>query len=123
MIEKDLKIMFLRIGTFNLIIGIIFFSIVQLIFKQFYGLCFLLGLIIATINLVINIIGTNLVLIENKNSIFSILGFFIRIAIVCFIAILISKENMINIIPFLLGYSSNFISIILYGISLGRNKV
>ncbi len=78
---------------------------------------------IANINMFISTKTTNMVIIKNKNSIFSILGFFIRISIVCVLALLLSKDNTKNIIPFLLGYSSNFISIIFYGTNLGKNKV
>ncbi|EPS46571.1 ATP synthase F0, I subunit [Clostridium botulinum CFSAN002369] len=40
----------------------------------------------------------------------------------CALGLLLSKDNTKNIIPFLLGYSSNFISIIFYGTNLGKNK-
>jgi ATP synthase protein I len=120
---KEIKEMISKITTFNCIIGITFFIIIYIAFNISYGFCFLTGLIIANINLFISINTTNMVIIKNKNSIFSILGFFIRISIVCILGLLLSKNDTKNIIPFLLGYSSNFISIIFYGTNLGKNKV
>ncbi|KRU24910.1 ATP synthase subunit I [Clostridium botulinum] len=120
---KEIKKMISRITIFNFIIGITFFIIIYLTFNISYSFCFLLGLILANINLFINAKTTNMVIIKNKNSILSILGFFVRIIIVCALGLLLSKDNTKNIIPFLLGYSSNFISIIFYGTNLGKNKV
>ncbi|EJO5346223.1 ATP synthase subunit I [Clostridium botulinum] len=120
---KEIKKMISKITTFNLIIGIAFFIIICLIFNISYSFCFFIGLILANVNLYINTKTTNMVIIKNKNPIIAILGFFIRIIVVCTLAILLSKDNTKNIIPFLLGYSSNFISIILYGTKLGKNKV
>ncbi|NFK05806.1 ATP synthase subunit I [Clostridium botulinum] len=120
---KEIKKMISRITIFNFIIGITFFIIIYLTFNISYSFCFLLGLILANLNLFINAKTTNMVIIKNKNSILSILGFFVRIIIVCALGLLLSKDNTKNIIPFLLGYSSNFISIIFYGTNLGKNKV
>ncbi|NFM49680.1 ATP synthase subunit I [Clostridium botulinum] len=120
---KEIKEMISRITIFNFIIGITFFIIIYLTFNISYSFCFLLGLILANINLFINAKTTNMIIIKNKNSILSILGFFVRIIIVCALGLLLSKDNTKNIIPFLLGYSSNFISIIFYGTNLGKNKV
>ncbi|ACA54926.1 ATP synthase subunit I [Clostridium botulinum] len=120
---KEIKKMISRITIFNFIIGITFFIIIYLTFNISYSFCFLIGLILANINLFINAKTTNMIIIKNKNSILSILGFFIRIIIVCALGLLLSKDNTKNIIPFLLGYSSNFISIIFYGTNLGKNKV
>ena len=64
-----------------------------------------------------------MVVVKNKSPIFSMLSFFIRIIAVCVIGLVLSKNNTKNIIPFLLGYSSNFISIIFYGTNLGKNEV
>ncbi|EJP6473465.1 ATP synthase subunit I [Clostridium botulinum] len=120
---KEIKEMISKITIFNCIIGITFFIIIYIAFNISYSFCFLTGLMIANINLFISTKTTNMVIVKNKNSIFSILGFFIRISIVCVLALLLSKDNTKNIIPFLLGYSSNFISIIFYGTNLGKNKV
>ncbi|ACQ51903.1 ATP synthase subunit I [Clostridium botulinum] len=120
---KEIKEMISRITIFNFLIGITFFIIIYLTFNISYSFCFLIGLILANINLFINAKTTNMIIIKNKNSILSILGFFVRIIIVCALGLLLSKDNTKNIIPFLLGYSSNFISIIFYGTNLGKNKV
>lgn len=120
---KEIKEMISKVTIFNFIIGITFFIIIYITFNISYSFCFLIGLIVANINLFINTKTTNMVIIKNKNSVLSILGFFIRIIIVCILGLLLSTDNTKNIIPFLLGYSSNFISIIFYGTNLGKNKV
>ncbi|MCS4468859.1 hypothetical protein JTS96_11550 [Clostridium botulinum] len=77
---------------------------------------------LANINLFINAKTTNMIIIKIKFYTIYI-RFFVRIIIVCALGLLLSKDNTKNIIPFLLGYSSNFISIIFYGTNLGKNKV
>lgn len=119
----EIKKMISKVIIFNIIIGTIFFIAISFIFNIRYSFCFLIGLMSSNVNLFINTRITDMVVIKNKNSIFSTLGFVIRIIGVCVIGLLLSKNNTKNIIPFLLGYSSNFISIIFYGTNLGKNEV
>ncbi|APH15384.1 ATP synthase I chain family protein [Clostridium sporogenes] len=119
----EIKKMISKIIIFNIIIGTIFFITISFIFNIRYSFYFLIGLILSNVNLFINAKITNMVVVKNKSPIFSMLSFFIRIIAVCVIGLVLSKNNTKNIIPFLLGYSSNFISIIFYGTNLGKNEV
>ncbi|WP_251861562.1 ATP synthase subunit I [Clostridium sp. Marseille-Q2269] len=119
----EIKKMISKIVIFNIIMGTVFFIIISVIFNIRCGFYFLIGLISSNINLFINTRITDMVVVKNKSPIFSTLGFVIRIIGVCVIGLVLSKNNTKNIIPFLLGYSSNFISIIFYGTSLGKNEV
>ncbi|GAE00579.1 ATP synthase F0, I subunit [Clostridium botulinum B str. Osaka05] len=119
----EIKKMISKIVICNIIIGTIFFITISFIFNIRYGFYFLIGLILSNVNLFINARITNMVVVKNKSPIFSMLSFFIRIIAVCVIGLVLSKNNTKNIIPFLLGYSSNFISIIFYGTNLGKNEV
>ncbi len=76
---KEIKEMISRITIFNFLIGITFFIIIYLTFNISYSFCFLIGLILANINLFINAKTTNMIIIKNKNSILSILGFLLEL--------------------------------------------
>lgn len=120
--QKDLQEMIKRILFFDLIVALILFVITNFMFKE-YKLVLILGLFIAFLNFVLNGIITEYALI-NKQSNFNslmIIGFVLRVLIVCAIAIMLLKYNKFNVVAYMLGYSSHFISLTLYGIDL-KNK-
>ncbi|GAA0744286.1 ATP synthase subunit I [Clostridium oceanicum] len=118
---KEVNKVVTKILTLNFLIGFVLFFIIQFTFKK-YGLYFLLGLLLATINLMMNTIVTQMVLIKNKNHFFSIIGFVLRVLTVALSVVFIYSYNLYYAIAFLLGYCANFISIIIYGITLAKNK-
>ncbi|GAA0116842.1 ATP synthase subunit I [Clostridium senegalense] len=80
-------------------------------------LFFTSGLSIAFINLVINTVSLNKFLSEDNNNLQSVLMIskLIRVIIVVIISILIIRNTTSGFILFIVGYSLQFISFILYG--------
>lgn len=112
----------------NLIIGIIITLLVFYLFGRYYY-SYALGLSVSLVTFFINVLVTKKLLINknNKNNlknnkktdiVYIISGFIMRVVIVCAVAIVLIKQNRYNIIPYISGYSSQFI-----GLFLGSRKV
>lgn len=116
--NTDFKNMFKRIVLYDCFIALIFTAMIYFIAKS-YALFFLLGLIIALTNFYVNGITTEYSL-DNKNIKtrgIMVVGFFIRVLLVSGIGFIIGRHNIFNIIAYIFGYSSQFISLVYYGIS------
>lgn len=116
--NSDFKNMFKKIVLYDFFISLIFVAVIYFTAKS-YALFFLLGLIIALMNLYVNgIIAEYSLDIKNtKNKGIVLAGFFVRVLLVSVIGFIIGRHNMFNIIAYISGYSSQFISLVYYGIS------
>lgn len=117
-VNSDFKIMFKKIALYDFIISLFFTAMIYFIAKS-YALFFLLGLIIALTSFYVNGITVEYSLNDKntKNSAIMIAGFFIRVLLVSIIGFFIGRNNIFNIIAYILGYSSQFISLIYYGLN------
>ena len=116
--NSDFKNMFKKIVLYDFFISLIFTAVIYFTAKS-YALFFLLGLIIALTNFYVNGITLEYSL-DNKNTknrAIIVVGFFIRVFLVSVIGFIIGRHNMFNIIAYIFGYSSQFISLVYYGIS------
>ncbi|MBW9152477.1 ATP synthase subunit I [Clostridium estertheticum] len=116
--NSDFRNMFKKIAIYDFFISLIFITIIYFTAKS-YTLFFLLGIIIALINLYVNGITVEYSL-ESKNlkgKGMIVVGSFIRVLLVSIIGFAISRHNMFNIIAYIFGYSVQFISLVYYGIN------
>lgn len=113
---NDLRILLKKVAVIDLIVGCMLTPIIYLFLKN-AALIFVVGLFVSSLNFAQNGVFSAISLYK-KNQMYSFLGYILRIALVCIVAIIIFKQNDFNIIPFLLGYSAHYISILLYGISI-----
>jgi len=115
---NDFKSMFKKIVLYDFFISLIFTAVIYFTAKS-YALFFLLGLIIALMNFYLNgiIVEYSLDNRNNKKTWIMVVGFFIRVFVVSVVGFLIGRHNMFNIIAYIFGYSSQFISLLYYGIS------
>lgn len=116
--NSDFKTMFKKIALYDFIISLIFTTAIYYTVKS-YALFFILGVIIALINLYVNGITVEYSLngknVQNTGII--VVGSFIRVVLVSAIGFMIGRHNMFNIIAYIFGYSSQFISLVFYGIN------
>lgn len=121
--DSDFKNMFKKILTYDLFISLIFTAVIYFTAKS-YALFFLLGLIIALMNFYANGITVEYTLNNKntKNTSIIIFGFFIRVFFVSIVGFLIGRHNIFNIIAYISGYSSQFISLVYYGINNKNNE-
>ena len=119
--NSDFRSMFKKIAIYDFFISIIFITIIYFTVKS-YALFFLLGIIIALMNLYVNGITVEYSLdsknLKGKGII--VIGSLIRVLLVSVIGFAIGRHNMFNIIAYIFGYSAQFISIVYYGINNKR---
>jgi len=122
-VNSDFKNMFRKIAVYDLVISLVFITIIYFTAKV-YALFFLLGIIIALLNLYVNGITVEYSLdsknVKNKGII--VMGSFIRVLLVSIIGFAIGRHNMFNIIAYIFGYSAQFISLVYYGINNKGDK-
>lgn len=108
-----------KINYFNSFIAAIGTSVIYFIDKK-YVVFFLLGLILASITLLINLISVEFIFskVKNRYGLITFFGFSFRVIIVCIAGLLVFIYLDFAIIAFILGYSSQLISLVLYGINI-----
>ena len=118
--NSDFKSMFKKIVLYDFFICFIFTTVIYFTVKS-YALFFLLGLIIALMNFYVNgiIVEYSLNNKNTKNTGIIIGGFFIRVFFVSIVGFFIGRHNMFIILAYISGYSSQFISLLYYGV---KNK-
>ena len=111
--------MYNKIIFFNFFIALIGTTVIYFLDKK-YAVFFLLGLILASTNLLVNLISVNSILGEAKKKygFITFFGLFFRVIIVCGIGVMVFNYLEFAIIAFILGYTSQFISLVLYGINI-----
>ena len=121
--NSDFKNMFRKIAIYDFFIFLVFTPVIYFIVKP-YALFFIFGLIIALMNFYVNGITVEYSLnsknVKNKGII--VIGSFIRVLVVSGIGFVIGRHNMFNIIAYIFGYSSQFISLVYYGTNNKNNK-
>lgn len=117
--KSDLKDMFRKVVIFDTILAAILYGITNIFLKN-YSLIVILGLVLAVLSFISNGIVAEYLLIHNtsKYKLIAFIGFLLRIVIIAGIGLLLFKHNKFNVIAYMLGYSSHFISLTLYGINI-----
>lgn len=116
--NNDFKNMFKKIVLYDCFIALIFTVMIYFTVRS-YALFFLLGLIIALINFYINgiIVEYSLNNENTKNTGIILVGFIIRVLFVSIVGFIIGRHNIFIILSYISGYSSQFISLLYYGIN------
>ena len=121
--DSNFRNMFKKIAIYDFFISLVFITIIYFTAKS-YALFFLLGIIIALMNLYVNGITVEYSLdsknLKGKGMI--VIGSFIRVLLVSVIGFAIGRHNMFNIIAYIFGYSAQFMSIVYYGINNKKNE-
>lgn len=117
--QNDLQYMFRKVILFDLVIALILGSTTYHFFKNYITVV-LLGLGLALISFLLNGIITQYVLLKKtkKYTTVSFIFFIIKMLTICGIGLILFKQDKFNVIAYMLGYSSQFISLTLYGISI-----
>ncbi|MGH4126156.1 MAG: hypothetical protein ACREV6_24890 [Clostridium sp.] len=110
--------MYKKINFFNFFVALIGTTVIYFIDKK-YAVFFLLGLILASTNLLFNLISVNFILCKAQKYRFATsFSFAFRVIIVSVIGLMVFNYLKFAIITFILGYSSQLISLVLYGINI-----
>lgn len=115
--KNDVKCMLKRIVQIDIFLGLFVTIVGQISFSE-YIWSFLIGFLVAIVCFLLNAIVANYVLIkENLDKNWSImLSSFLRIILVIAIGALILINDKKQLIAYVLGYSSHFVSLIIYSL-------
>ena len=116
--NSDIYNMLKKVFLFDLILGILLAFAIYALAKAWL-LYFIFGLLLAYLSLVLNTIITNASIgKEGKPKVhLIILGFVLRVLLICIIGIVIYVHNTSNMIAYIAGYSVQFISLTFYGLT------
>lgn len=115
-ISKDLSYTLKIVAKFDGFICI-FASLIFITFKRdIYIPLYVLGVLVALINFIINglVLEKSLIKLSNMSGIYILLSYSLRILIVAGIAAWLCTINNYYIIPYTLGFISNFLALIYY---------
>lgn len=115
--KEDLQLTIKRVVFFNVIVGFILTMVVYVLSKRYIPIL-LLGLAVATFNFVINGLVTSCVVSKQGGKIYSFLSSIVRVVLVAVIGYVLYTYNTLNVIFYILGYSAQFISLVLYGLTV-----
>jgi len=117
---NDLSITFIKkIAIYDFGLSLLFIG-VSYFFIEFSAFFFLLGILFALINLVLHSIVTNLILLKEgfHKTVITIVSSMFRILLICIPGVLIVSKSNINFLLYILGYTSQMISLVFYGLRL-----
>lgn len=114
---NDLKYMYKKVSNYTLYVFITLAIILGLVNFKFI-LPGILGLAVATGNLFISGIVTTNVLVKDKVNLLTYLALIFKILSAGIIGIILFTYNKSYLIVYMCGYSSHFIPIVLYAVSL-----
>lgn len=117
--QNDLQYMFRKVILFDLVIGLVLGSTTYHFFKN-YVFIVLLGLGLALISFILNGILTEYILLKKteKYKSVALISYIAKIVIICGIAVILFRQDKHNVIAYMLGYSSQFISLTIYGTNI-----
>lgn len=117
--NKDVKNMLKVIIIFIISISAVG-SIILYFINKTYVWPFITGSTMAILSFTINSLTTSNVLSKNANKGLLFLSSIFRVLLVCIVGAVIAKNNMNEILPYILGYSVEFIGMFFYGLSLKK---
>lgn len=113
----DLNNMYKKLGFFDIIIGIIL-VVVSYIVNIIFVIPSISGLVVAAVNFYISGKITVNTVIKGKINTMFIMIYVLRIFFVCIIGLLFFTYNKYDLIAYLIGFISHFVSLILYALSI-----
>lgn len=119
--ETNIKNMLKNVVIYDSILAVLICALALVVKSSYIGAA-LLGLFIAALNFAANSILTNFIFVKEKcNKIFLLIGGILRVAIVCVIAYVLYKINEFYIVAYMVGFTAQYISIVIYGLKI-RNE-
>lgn len=106
-----------KVAILDLIIGVIGAVLIQ-IFYGSYAVLFLLGLFMAAIGFSSSGLAVKWISKERSEALGGVVSLisFIKVLVISIIGVLIFNNNINNVIFYIMGFTSHFFALILYGI-------
>ncbi|WP_157785667.1 hypothetical protein [Clostridium tunisiense] len=123
MVNELNKVLLKKIATYDLGLCLIFIT-VGYIFYGISAMFFFLGIFFAYVNLSINSLVTSYLLTKCNpgKRMFILFGTLFRTLLVSITGIIIITKSDLNFIIYIIGYTSQLISMVLYGLNLKSSE-
>ena len=117
------RIFLKKMAIYDLLLSLLFIG-VGCFFIKFSAFFFLLGILCAFINLIINSLVNNLFLLKEGliKTIIVVTSLLFRVSLVCIPGIILISYSKINFFIYIVGYTAQMISLVLYGFSLKNSE-
>lgn len=119
--DTQLKTMIKRVFLADIVIAVIVGVAASILFKS-YTFILIIGLTVALINFVLNVVISNYAVMQSGNKSLNLLGTVGRIVITIILAIILCGNDKNKYIAVLLGYTFHYFAIIFYGLTANYNK-
>ena len=118
--NDEIKSMLKKIFIYDIVVAIIFSVIIMAAIRLDYAVIFLLGLAISFGSFYLNAFTSNYAIEGRRKMSKSIivLSFFLRVIAVALIGAILFTFNKYYVIAYIFGYSTHFISILIYGLTI-----
>lgn len=116
----EIKSMLKKIFIYDIVIAVIFSAIIMVTIRLQYAVVFFLGLAISFGSFYLNALTSNYA-IEGKKKMSKtiiVLSFFLRVIAVASIGAILFTYKKYYVIAYIFGYSTHFISILIYGLTI-----
>lgn len=118
--NDEIKSMLKKIFIYDIVIAVIFSAIIMVAIRLQYAVIFFLGMAISFGSFYLNALTSNYA-IEGKKKMSKtiiVLSFFLRVIAVASIGAILFTYNKYYVIAYIFGYSTHFISILIYGLTI-----
>jgi ATP synthase protein I len=119
-LNDEIKSMLKKIFIYDIFIAVIFAAIIGMTIRLEYAVIFFLGLAISLGSFYLNAFTSNYAIEDKKkmSKTIIILSFFLRVIAVASIGAILFTYKKYYVIAYIFGYSSHFISILIYGLTI-----
>jgi len=117
-LENNLQVMLKKVTILYILLAVFTFGI-SIVWLPKYALPAVCGVVVVLLSFYLNTLVMYIAVNKKGGSKFSIfINFFIRVVLVSIIGLLFFLHNKYDVLAFMLGYSSNFLAMLFYGVSI-----
>lgn len=119
--NANVKVMLKNVIKYDVIVALITAIGFFIVFKKYdYDAVIVLGLLIGTLNFIMNSYFSSYGMTNNKGQLFILLGAVIRVVFAGLAVVILYKVNKYYVIAFLAGYTLHYVAVVTYGLSIRK---
>lgn len=119
--DANVKAMLRSIVMYDVIIALITAVGFFLVFRKYdYDAVIILGLLVSTVNFIMNAYFSSYGMSNKKGQLFILLGAVIRITFAAIVAVILFKFNKYYVVAFLAGYTLHYLAAVTYALSIRK---
>lgn len=115
---NSLLIMTTRVLRINLIVSVAAGLVLAMIFKLEYGIIFIIGAIISSVNFSVSALVTNHTVTGRISAIWGLLSYLVRILAVAVIGGLFFRYDRFFVVFYIAGFLMHFVALLIYALQI-----